>query len=170
MLFCKHTFEYVSNYTVFYFKKIYKSYWNKKRKNSNNFFLIIVNENLWYLKIWSLFQLTFQKVIQYPGMSWCQFLKQTSLFTRLFTWCSESNLITTSQSTRQRKTFKLYLLKEFDQYLGKFTRTLKSRHKLQLTTKNIKKGNRLLFRLLFKFKRVQIPGKCTPFSLVYSDH
>ena len=155
---------------MFYLKKIYKSYWNKKRKNSNNFFLIIVNENLQYLKIWSLFQLPLQKVTQYPGKSWCQFLKQTSLFTRLFTWCSESNLITTSQSTRQQTTFKLYLLKESDQYLCKSTRTLKSRHKLQLTTKNIKKGNRLLFRLLFRFKRVQIPGKCTPSSLVCFDH
>ena len=55
MLFCKYTFECISNSIVFYLKKQYISCWNKK-ENSSNFFLIILNENLLYPRIWSSFQ------------------------------------------------------------------------------------------------------------------
>ena len=78
VLFCKYTFECISNSLVFYLKNsIYLT--EIKKENSNNFFLIILNENLLYLKIWSLFQPPHQKVILNPGKSWCMFLKQTSL-------------------------------------------------------------------------------------------
>ena len=47
MLFCKYIFEYISNSIVFY-SNIYLT--EIKKENSSNFFLIIVNENLPYLK------------------------------------------------------------------------------------------------------------------------
>ena len=50
VLFCKYTFECISNSLVFYLKNsIYLT--EIKKENSNNFFLIILNENLLYLKI-----------------------------------------------------------------------------------------------------------------------
>ena len=55
MLFCKYTFECISNSIVFYLKKyIYLT--EVKKENSRNFFLIIFNENILYLKTWSPFQ------------------------------------------------------------------------------------------------------------------
>ena len=52
MFFCKYTFECISNSIVFYLKNnIYLT--EIKKGNSSNFFLIIVNENLLYLKILS---------------------------------------------------------------------------------------------------------------------
>ena len=52
MFFCKYTFECISNSIVFYLKNnIYLT--EIKKENSSNFFLIIVNENLLYLKILS---------------------------------------------------------------------------------------------------------------------
>ena len=77
MLFCKYTFECISNSIVFYLKSnIYLT--EIKKENSSNFFLIIVNENLLYLKVLSPFQ-PLQKIILYPGKSCILFLKQTSL-------------------------------------------------------------------------------------------
>ena len=72
MLFCKYTFECISNSYYIYLTDI-------KKENSSNFFLIIVNENLLYLKISSPFQPPLQKIILYPGKSCILFLKQTSL-------------------------------------------------------------------------------------------
>ena len=55
MLFCKYTFECISNSIVFYLKNnIYLT--EIKKGNYSNFFLIIVNENLLYLKILSPFR------------------------------------------------------------------------------------------------------------------
>ena len=55
MLFCKYTFECISNSIVFYLKNnIYLT--EIKKGNSSNFFFVIVNENLLYLKILSPFQ------------------------------------------------------------------------------------------------------------------
>ena len=68
ILFCKYTFECISNSIVFYLKSnIYLT--EIKKENSSNFFLIIVNENLLYLKIRSPFQPPLQKVILRPGKS-----------------------------------------------------------------------------------------------------
>ena len=71
MLFCKCTFDYIS-------------FWNKE--NSSNF-LITVNKNLLYLKLWSLFQPPLQNVILYPRKFWCLFLKQTiNALTGVYIW------------------------------------------------------------------------------------
>ena len=52
MLLCKYTFECISNSIVFYLKNIIYMYLTEiKLENSSNFFLIIVSENLFYLKI-----------------------------------------------------------------------------------------------------------------------
>ena len=77
MLFCKYTFECIGNSIVFYLKN--NRYLTEiKKEKFSNFFLIIVNENLLYLKILSPFQPSLQKIIPYPGKSSCLFLKQTS--------------------------------------------------------------------------------------------
>ena len=57
MLFCKYIFEYISNSIVFY-SNIYLT--EIKKENSSNFFLIIVNENLTYLKFEQLSNLLFR--------------------------------------------------------------------------------------------------------------
>ena len=50
MLFCKYTFECISDYCIL-LKKLNIYLTEIKKGNSSNFFLIIVNENLLYLKI-----------------------------------------------------------------------------------------------------------------------
>ena len=49
--FCKYTFNCISNSAVFSLKNVYLN--EIKKENSTNFFIINVNENLLYLKIWS---------------------------------------------------------------------------------------------------------------------
>ena len=50
MLFCRYTFECIGNSIVFYLKN--NRYLTEiKKEKFSNFFLIIVNENLLYLKI-----------------------------------------------------------------------------------------------------------------------
>ena len=70
MFFWKYIFECISNSTVFYLKKHNMYLTEIKKENSSNFFLIIVNENLLYLKLWSPFQSPSRKIILYPGKSW----------------------------------------------------------------------------------------------------
>ena len=56
MVLCKYTIECIINSAVFYSKTYYISYLKKKKENDSNILLITINENLLYLKIWSLFQ------------------------------------------------------------------------------------------------------------------
>ena len=98
MLFCKCTTEFISNYIAFYLKKKKNLYLAEiKKENSSNSFFITVSKNLLYLKLWSLFQPTYQKVILYSGRSWCLLLKQTSdVLTRMYTFWNLSLLKTHS--------------------------------------------------------------------------
>ena len=52
MLFCKYTFECISNSILFHVKN-YVYLTEIKKENSDSFFLIIVNKNLQYLNICS---------------------------------------------------------------------------------------------------------------------